>query len=138
MRTAIFIVIIISALTQLSAQSLDEFRWKNRIVLLSDPDQESDLLNEQINSFTPYGREIADRDMLIFIFVDSVVRDTQGNKLDIAVEEIPEPGFHGLILIGKDGGVKMKENFPVDPLEVFNLIDSMPMRRAEMRRSKKN
>ena len=107
MRTAIFIVIFISALAQLSAQSWDEFRWKNRIVLLADPANESNLLNRQIKSFTPYVQEIADRDLLILVLADTVVKDIQGNKLDIAIEEIPEPGFHGLILIGKDGGVKL-------------------------------
>ncbi len=36
------------------------------------------------------------------------------------------------VLIGKDGGVKARWKEPVAPEAVFALIDTMPMRRAEM------
>ena len=49
-----------------------------------------------------------------------------------------EHSFTGIVLIGKDGGVKMKKEFQVDPKTVFTLIDGMPMRRAEMERSGKS
>ena len=40
-----------------------------------------------------------------------------------------------LVLIGKDGGVKARQSEGVfDLARVFELIDSMPMRRAEMQR----
>jgi hypothetical protein len=47
-------------------------------------------------------------------------------------------GLHGrgaqLVLIGKDGGIKARHSEDVFDLErIFTLIDSMPMRRAEMR-----
>ncbi|WP_420845130.1 DUF4174 domain-containing protein [Maribacter litopenaei] len=37
------------------------------------------------------------------------------------------------MLIGKDGGIKMIENYPLVSQKVFDRIDSMPMRRAEMK-----
>lgn len=36
------------------------------------------------------------------------------------------------VLVGKDGGVKARWKEPVAPAVVFALIDTMPMRRAEM------
>ncbi len=44
-----------------------------------------------------------------------------------------------LILIGKDGAEKLRSDKPVTTTELFELIDAMPMRQAEMRtRSKSN
>lgn len=37
-----------------------------------------------------------------------------------------------ILLIGKDGGVKKRWRSPALPEDVFSLIDSMPMRQAEM------
>jgi len=36
-----------------------------------------------------------------------------------------------VLLIGKDGGVKLRRDRPVDPAELESLIDTMPMRRQE-------
>ena len=40
---------------------------------------------------------------------------------------------YALILVGKDGGVKFKRDDRVSLSEIFELIDSMPMRKNEMR-----
>jgi hypothetical protein len=45
---------------------------------------------------------------------------------------VPSSAF-SLILVGKDGGIKLKRSDQVDLREVFELIDSMPMRQNEMR-----
>ena len=37
------------------------------------------------------------------------------------------------LLIGKDGGVKLKNNSPISNIKIFNTIDAMPMRQREMR-----
>jgi len=37
------------------------------------------------------------------------------------------------ILVGKDGGVKLRSNAPVSAERLSNVIDAMPMRRREMR-----
>jgi hypothetical protein len=39
-----------------------------------------------------------------------------------------------VLLIGKDGGVKLRRDKLVSPSEVIALIDTMPMRQEEMRR----
>ena len=46
------------------------------------------------------------------------------------------PGVTELVLIGKDGGLKQRwKTAPTDET-IYNLIDAMPMRMQEMRRSK--
>jgi hypothetical protein len=44
---------------------------------------------------------------------------------------------YAVLLIGKDGGVKLRREVPVTTTELFSLIDSMPMRKREMRESDK-
>ena len=41
-----------------------------------------------------------------------------------------------VILVGKDGGVKLRRGQPVAASEISALIDTMPMRQEEMRRQK--
>ena len=42
-------------------------------------------------------------------------------------------GAFRVVLVGKDGGVKLSSAAPVSAAKLFGLIDSMPMRRLEMR-----
>ncbi|MEL6747685.1 MAG: DUF4174 domain-containing protein, partial [Pseudomonadota bacterium] len=42
------------------------------------------------------------------------------------------------LLVGKDGGVKRRAHLPVRLETLFEVIDSMPMRREEMRRDGTN
>jgi hypothetical protein len=39
-----------------------------------------------------------------------------------------------VVLIGKDGGVKLRQEEPISMADLFALIDSMPMRKQEMGR----
>ncbi|MEO0728414.1 MAG: DUF4174 domain-containing protein, partial [Bacteroidota bacterium] len=41
-----------------------------------------------------------------------------------------------VFLLGLDGGVKLRQQAPVSREDIFDLIDTMPIRRAEMRRKK--
>lgn len=43
------------------------------------------------------------------------------------------PDLFTVMLIGKDGGIKLSQTSPVTNTELFELIDAMPMRRQEMR-----
>ena len=44
-----------------------------------------------------------------------------------------QPGGFKLVLVGKDGGVKLEQDAVLAPEELFAVIDRMPMRRNEMR-----
>ncbi|MGO4920817.1 DUF4174 domain-containing protein [Maribacter spongiicola] len=44
--------------------------------------------------------------------------------------------YDGYILIGKDGGTKSKASYPFNLEKLCNLIDSMAMRKSEMRTNK--
>ena len=58
-------------------------------------------------------------------------------QADSIVTKYGLSNFEGLVLIGKDGLEKLKEEFIVNPATIIDLIDSMPMRVTETRRAKK-
>jgi hypothetical protein len=52
---------------------------------------------------------------------------------DFVIETRFGSAAFSVVLIGKDGGEKLRRATPIAPAELFSLVDSMPMRQAEMR-----
>lgn len=137
MKTLTFYILLaICGPSALNAQELGDFRWQYRILLLMDP-HGSPGCEEQLKSLSRHTEALRQRDMLLFVFDGKALLDQQRKKLPIGIREIPSPAFEGVILIGKDGGVKLKKKFPVSPEFIFERVDAMPMRRAEVKGSKK-
>ena len=55
---------------------------------------------------------------------------------DFTVETRLNAKTFSVVLIGKDGGEKLRRPAPLAPDELFALVDAMPTRRAEMRERK--
>ena len=112
-------------------QNLSDYKWKNRVLILSDTDSERSnskqayhLVNSQLNLWQ-------ERDIVVLFLFNKELTTTSAERINYKIE-FPKK-FNGYILIGKDGGIKLKETYPLIPKKVFDLIDSMPMRKAEMR-----
>lgn len=118
-----------------TAQDFDTYQSKNRIILLKEKKLDSDWLKAQIKRLQSDIGELNERQLVVFILAGGVVYDIEQNETDLDAKIIEAQyglsDFQGLALIGKDGGVKLKENFIVNPKTIFELIDSMPMRQAE-------
>jgi hypothetical protein len=113
-----------------NAQDLDSYLWKNRVIVLFKDDNNSKWKNQQ-DLLKDYSEELIERDI--------VVLEPEGKTKSkwLAMYDL-ESNFNGLVLIGKDGGLKLKEKFLVQPQTIFALVDTMPMRRGEIKRMKKN
>ena len=119
------------------SQNLQDYRWENRLLFILNPDSSQPMEHEQVKVLQGYENEIRERDLIVFIVTRSEVLDIKGNILDLEKDQIPFASYNGIILLGKDGGVKLKKPFVIPPQAIFDLIDGMPMRRAEMKKSKK-
>ncbi|WP_297706704.1 DUF4174 domain-containing protein [uncultured Eudoraea sp.] len=117
----------------MSAQELTEFRWKNRVLLIIDTNNNLPVRDLQVNKFVSRNDEMEERDLVLFVCTEKEVLDNNGLKTNINPDKISYGEFQGVILIGKDGGVKLKKKFILEPKEIFDLIDQMPMRRSEMK-----
>ena len=121
---------------------LDKYRWEERLLFVfarSKEDPEYKAVSKQLSSMKG---GIIERDMRIFRVFESD-ESLSGNSV-ISQEDAfglrkkfsVSSGTFTMILVGKDGGVKMKEESLVDLSDVFSLIDAMPMRRIEMKERK--
>ena len=83
--------------------------------------------------------KVEDRDLVVFEILEEGKNRIDGSHLNHAAGELlrerfsVKPEEHTVILIGKDGGEKLRSKGHVPMEEIFSLIDSMPMRQAEVR-----
>ncbi|MEM7381941.1 MAG: DUF4174 domain-containing protein [Bacteroidota bacterium] len=116
-----------------AAQELSDYRWENRILLIMDAEKDIPSRQKQINLLKREQVELTERDLLVFVFTGDSLLTSEGKPVKMKLKDIPEKSYQGVILIGKDGGEKYRKEFPVDPKLIFERIDVMPMRRAEIR-----
>ncbi len=116
-------------------KSIRDLQWKYRIFILSAPCKESDFAQQAKKELKAHGKEIAERDGYILeIYHNSVADDSLED--DTRTKLKLDPSKPSLTLIGKDGGIKMKQTEKPNIQSLLDLIDTMPMRRAEMRERK--
>jgi len=109
----------------MQAQGLKDYIWENRLIILF-PDEGDNAFDRQKKLLLSRQKDLEERDIVLLKANESI--KTQLNQ---------DSDFHGILLIGKDGGIKLKAPFVVQPDVIFTLIDGMPMRRSEMNKKKK-
>jgi len=123
------------------AQSLDAYQWKNRVILLKDANLDSDWLQAQLKRLKSNAQELLEREVVMFLVNEKGVYDGMLTKTELQADSIITKyglsNFEGLVLIGKDGGTKLKQEFIVHTSDILKLIDSMPMRMMEASDTKK-
>ncbi len=86
------------------------------------------LLKEQLDLLQKDRNGLKERDVVVKLV-------QPGNQLYKSYHVVSEEHFT-VILIGKDGGEKYRSDNILTVETLFAMIDAMPMRRAEMQRSK--
>ena len=117
----------------IEAQQLSDYKWKNRVVILSDKDADLKNAKMAVKVISAYEKELENRDIILFLHNNGTLYTTNSKVANIKDTPIIPKDFTGYLLIGKDGGIKSKAPYPIEPKEIFTLIDGMPMRRAEMK-----
>ena len=129
----IVLLLLMLQLNTMSSQDFREFKWKKRILLLIDTKNDLNTRNLQLSEFNARYNEMKERDLVLFVYNGKEVLDRDGMLTDINPDNLSYGEFQGIILIGKEGGVKFRKKYLVKANEVFDLIDQMPMRRSEMK-----
>ena len=117
---------------------LEVLRWQKRAILVLAEAPSDAALVEQVRRLAAAAAELAERDVVIVEATRDGSRmvglDSDAPTME-RLRQVYAGGREGfqVLLIGKDGGVKLQAAEPVDVAELFALIDSMPMRRREMR-----
>ena len=105
--------------------NLDDFLWVSRpIVVLADSPDDPRFL-EQLRLLEERLPDLKERDVV-------VITDTDPSQQTDLRQALRPRGFM-LVLIGKDGGIKLRKPSPWSVREISRVIDKMPMRRQEIR-----
>lgn len=133
MRTfgPVLMMAIAAVLPALAAEDpLASYRGKTRLLVVlaaSDADPE---LKAQRRLYTGEAKGNRERDLLI---VEALDGTDLGRTLRRRFE-VPAGEFRA-ILVGKDGGAKLRSALPIPSDTLFAEIDAMPMRQDETRRA---
>ena len=107
---------------------LNEFRWKKRPVLVFADSEDDPAFIEQMELLRERTDELVDRDVIVLSDTDPSARSAMRLKM--------RPRGFMLVLVGKDGGIKLRKPFPWDVREITRSIDKMPIRQRELRDEK--
>ena len=119
---------------------LSRYQWKNRLLFVIAPTRDEPSFDTLHRTLAARGADLADRDLVVFELVESGLSTKDGEPLDPAKARLLRDRFgvplgaFSVILVGKDGGVKLDRRDQTGLEEILALIDSMPMRQHEMRR----
>lgn len=130
---------IIWILFILNADSLKtpkDFIWKNRILIIQSIDSTPSWFNDNLK------QELEDRKLLVLKFNgDRLERANSDEEIDTRkfLEKLKKSDLRTdqWVLIGLDGGLKNAGFNKPSPAEIFRIIDAMPMRQSEIRKSGK-
>ena len=128
-------------LTLLSAgisfgQNLKKHRWNQRVLIVTA--KNISLLKEQMDSLTKDIQGLQERKLAIYQVTPNGyakgTRMTNWTKTKDFYQKITKrkKNFE-VILIGLDGGVKLRQTELLTLEKLFTFIDGMPMRRAEIK-----
>lgn len=118
---------------------IESHKWEKRVLIFSASSPANIGYKRQEQLLTKSKKGMKERDLIIYKLYDDHWIDYKNNALSeeqaLAIRkayDIPEGQF-SVLLIGKDGSVKMRKDDIVSTREIFSLIDSMPMRKREMK-----
>ena len=105
-------------------QDLDQFLWNSRVIAVLADSPNHPLFAEQMELFRALPNELIERDVI-------VLTDTEPSAETPLREKLRPRGF-AVVIIGKDGGVKLRKPFPWSVREISRAIDKMPLRQLEI------
>lgn len=116
---------------------MPQLAWEKRVLLVFAPHRQDAGFRQQDAMLETISDGLIERDV-------TVIRAFADNSLSVDGRSYEQwaasfyqhfavnPGEFRVILVGKDGGVKLDQNSVLGDADLFALIDSMPMRRDEM------
>jgi hypothetical protein len=109
-------------------------QWQHRVLLVYAPSEVSAELQRQRTELANNAAASRERDVIVReLFGDELPKEDR-SFLQHALY-VQHDDFQ-VLLIGKDGGVKLRRTTPIPIKELFDTIDSMPMRQDEARQRK--
>jgi len=107
---------------------LSEFHWKKRPVLVFADSEDDPAFQAQMELLREQTDDLRARDVIVLTDTDPAARSALRLKM--------RPRGFMLVLVGKDGEIKLRKPRPWDVREITRSIDKMPIRQREIRDAK--
>ena len=139
--TAAVLLTAAVASAQSGIVSLRRLRSTSRPLLIFAPSPADPQLEIQLRALGSNPGDVAERDVVVIAVPYQSPAPTQATLTDAGATAARRrfhvaPGDFTVILLGKDGGEKLRSHQPV-PLDTLrSTIDAMPMRQEEMRQQR--
>jgi hypothetical protein len=144
----LLLVLTLFAPMTLAQQTLASYIDRSRVLLVFAPNDEDPRYQQQLTSLNHYAAEVKERDLIILpVLIDpgppitpNTMRVTFGPGLPEQEQMLARRRFKvgptefTALLVGKDGGEKLRSHQPLSIEELNRTIDAMPMRQQEMRK----
>ena len=132
----IFLIMILSKFSALYAQNLSQHLWKNRVILIVSEDNTA--FERQILAFKANEKGMNERSLIVYHLksyeYEQVMPKGNVQKSTNLFEKYKQANVSfELILIGLDGGIKLRQRDFLSCEKLFAIIDSMPMRSSELK-----
>jgi len=105
--------------------SLRELKWEKRVLIVFADSPNDPNFRRQIEALREVPDPMIDRDVVVFT-------DTDPDEPSALRETFRPRGFM-LVLVGKDGQIKLRKPFPWDVREISRSIDKTELRQQEIR-----
>ena len=114
-----------AVISTLDSDNLSDFLWQSRPIVVFADSENDPRFEQQLALLQEQAAALAERDVVVLTDTDPSVTSDLRKKL--------RPRGFMMVLIGKDGGIKLRKASPWDVREVSRVIDKMPMRQREVR-----
>lgn len=127
---------ILSKFSALYAQNLSQHLWKNRVILIVSEDNTA--FERQILAFKANEKGMNERSLIVYHLksyeYEQVMPKGNVQKSTNLFEKYKQANVSfEFILIGLDGGIKLRQRDFLSCEKLFAIIDSMPMRSADIK-----
>ena len=116
-------------------QDLKEHQWENRVLLILSDD--GALVKKQIEILQKKSEGLKERKLIIYrIYPKEYFKGINNHHASFPsnYSQLKKKKKNlEIVLIGLDGGVKLRQTELLDLEKLFTLIDGMPMRRQELK-----
>ncbi|MEM1118898.1 MAG: DUF4174 domain-containing protein [Bacteroidota bacterium] len=128
----------------LQAQNLQQHRWKNRLLLIKTESETSAKFQDQLANIKNENQSLAERKLVVYQFTGdnfelTDFREPASNKegkmsTTLVKKLFRKEATFEVVLIGLDGGIKLRQTEVLPMKDLYAIIDGMPMRRQELSR----
>ena len=134
----VLIILFSLNMNAIYSQNLESHKWESRLLLVLTDDTNNTIYKRQIATLKRHKKELEERKLIVYqIKKDSFRKGLRENSEWKNSSQLystykKSNNDFEILLIGLDGGFKIRQTDLITCEDLFSIIDVMPMRRSEI------